>query len=158
MKNYSKIALFVVSALFLVAFAGFTSAAHPYNTYTYTDRDGFSYYESDSGFRINSDTSNTDRYSYNHRGYSRCGDVYSWRSYGCSYYGNRPYYPDHAYYEDEYDRDAAIKYAFDTYREGKKYDYQIEKLRIQEEAKQYRYRYGGYGYGYSGHRYYTYGW
>lgn len=157
MRNYSRIAFFVISAIFLFTLIGFASAAHPYNTYTYTDRDLFSYHESNTGFRISNDDSNTNRYSYSNRGYSRCGDVYSWRSYGCSYHsGNRPYYPDHAYYEDSYDRDAAIKYAFDTYREGKKYDYQIEKLRIQEEAKKHRYRYD-WGYGYSG-RIYNYGW
>lgn len=150
MKNHSRFVFVAILALFLI---GFVSAAHPYNTYTYTD--SFSYHESNSGFRISSDDSDTSRYSYGNRGYTRCGDVYSWRSYGCSYYGNRPYYPDHASYENDYDRDVAIKYAFDTYREGKKYDYQIEKLRIQEEAKQYRY--GGYGYGYSG-RIYHYGW
>lgn len=157
MKNYLKFGFIVFSALFLLSI-GFVSAAHPYNTYTYTDRDSFSYYENDNGFKISSVDSNTDHYAYGNRGYTKCGDIYSWRSYGCShYYGNRPYYPDHASYEDEYDKDIAIKYAFDTYREGKKYDYQIEKLRIQEEAKQYRYRYGGYGYGYSG-RIYHYGW
>lgn len=156
MRNYSKFALIAVFTLFLTTLVGFASAAHPYNTYTYTDRDSFSYHESDNGFRISSDARDANSYSYGNRGYSRCGDIYSWRSYGCSY-GNRPYYPDHAYYENEYDRDTAIKYAFDTYREGKKYDYQLEKLRIQEDAKQYRYRYGGYGYGYSG-RVYNYGW
>lgn len=157
MKNYLKMTLFVVSALFLVVFAGFASAAHPYNTYTYTDKNMFSYNENDHGFEISSSERDTS-YSYGNRGYSLCGDVYSWRSYGCGshYYMNRPYYPDHASYE--YDHDAAIKMAFDAYNKGKQYDYQIEKLRIQEEAKKDRYRYGGYGYGYSGGRYYSYGW
>lgn len=154
MNNYSKMTLFVVSALFLVAFAGFASAAHPYNTYTYSDRNTFSYNENDHGFRISSSERDHSHYSYGNRGYSHCGDTYSWRSYGCgSRYSNRPYYPDHAWYQNDYDEDAAIKMAFDSYNKGRQYDYQIEKLRIQEEAKKNRYRYGGYGSGYSGRIY-----
>lgn len=153
MNNYSKMTLFVVSALFLVAFAGFASAAHPYNTYTYSDRNTFSYDESDNGFRISSSERDSSHYSYGNRGNYHCGDVYSWRSYGCHRYSNRPYYPDHAWYQNDYDKDAAIKMAFDAYTKSRQYDYQIEKLRIQEEAKQYRYRYGGYGSGYSGRTY-----
>lgn len=148
--------LFVISALFLVALAGLTSAAHPYNTYTYTDRNDFSYNENDNGFRISS--TNNEPVA---RGYTYCG-YYDW-SYGgkrCARsLANRPYYPDHASYDD-YDQDAAIKEAFRTYQQTSKYKYQLEAKRIAlEERNRYdHYRYGGYGYGYSGVRYYSYGW
>lgn len=153
MKNYSKMTLFVVSALFLVALASLSSAAHPYNTYTYTDRDTFSYNENDNGFRVGFDEDNRVV-----RGYTYCG-YYDW-SYGgrrCAHsYGNRPYYPDHASYDD-YDKDAIVKEAFRTYQQRSKQEYQLEVRRIGLEERR-RYSYGGYGSGYSGHRYYTYGW
>lgn len=154
MNNYSRMTFIALSFVFLFAFTSTVSAAHPYNTYTYTDRDVFSYNENDNGFRLSSEPDTS--YSYGNRGYVRCGEIYSWRSYGCGsrYYADRPYYPDHVSYG--YDHDAAIRMAFDAYGKSKQYDYQIEKLRIQEEAKEYRYRYGGYGYGYSGRVYY--GW
>lgn len=165
MNNSSKIALFVFSVIFLVAFSGFSSAAHPYNTYTYTDRDGFSYSETNEGFRINFDSVN---YETTTRGYTYCG-FYDW-SYGgkrcASSYSNRLYYPDHASYE-EYDKDTAIEKAFGTYDNSKKYDHQLKlkeldnqirlkELELEDRYRRDRYRYAGYGY--SGGRYYSYGW
>lgn len=156
--------LFALSFVFLVALAGFTSASHPYNTYTYSDRDAFSYNENNNGFRIASDDSYR---TTNVRGYTYCG-YYDW-SYGgrkCAHsLANRPYYPDHAFYGD-YDKDAAIKDAFRTYRDSKKYDYQIKikeydqeirlkELELEDRYRRDRFRHSGYGYGYT---HYSYGW
>ena len=153
MNNYSRMTFIALSFVFLFALVSTVSAAHPYNTYTYTDRDSFSYNENDNGFRISS--SERDNYGYGNRGYTRCGEIYSWRSYGCGsrYYADRPYYPDHVSYG--YDQDMAIKEAFKTYQQRSKQEYQLEVRRIGLEERR-RYSYGGYGYGYSG-RVYSYG-
>lgn len=159
MKNYLKMTLAVISLLFLLASSA--SAVHAYNTYTYTDRDTFSYDERINGQNNGFDIEFTDydrrpsydRYSYGNRGYSNCGDRYSWRSYGCDKYDDRPYYFE-AY--NDIDHNTVLKEAFKTYQQNSKYEYQLEAKRIALEDRR---RFGyGYGYGYSGHRYYSYGW
>ena len=163
MNNYLKMTLFALSFLFLISI-GFASAYHPYNTYSYTDRDSFSYNEdingNDDGFRISfTDADNYRSYGYGNRGYAKCGDYYSWRSYGCDkygYYGDGLYYNDNSY--NNLDHNAVLKEAFKTYQQKSKQQYQLEAKRIAlEERRRYGY-YGGYGYGYSGVRYYSYGW
>ncbi|MEK6925464.1 MAG: hypothetical protein AABW71_04485 [Nanoarchaeota archaeon] len=152
MNNYSKMTLFTLLFVFLFASTGLASASHPYNTYTYTDRNVFSYNEDDNGFKVGFDEKR-----HVSRGYTYCG-YYDW-SYGgkrCARsWGDRQYYPDHASYE--YDHDVVVKEAFKTYQQRSKQEYQLEVRRIGLEERR-RYGYGGYGYGYSDHRYYSYGW
>ena len=161
MKNYSKMTLFAFLALSLL-FLTSTVDAYSYNTYTYTDRDSFSYREdlagNNQGFTL-SDESNSPIAGMD---YTYCG-YYDWSAYGkrCArtrsygYYGDRPYYPDHAYYN----KDAVLKEAFKTYQQSRRDETKIrmEELRLEQRRQYDGYRYR-HGYGYSGVSYYQYGW
>jgi hypothetical protein len=73
MKNYLKMTLAVMSLLFLFALTSNVSAAHAYNSYTYTDQNSFSYVQNDDGFRVVYGDSR-DNYEPYHssRGYTYC--------------------------------------------------------------------------------------
>lgn len=149
--------LIVCSLALLMAFAPTTSAGYG-GTYTYTDRDSFSYNEDlggdNRGFNIQFSDTDT-AYSYGNRGYTYCKgqDYYSWRSSGCrdsygKYYGDQQYPNEY----NSLDHNAVLKEAFKTYQQSSKQQYQLESQRIKLSERRFN------GYGGSGARYYRYGW
>src|SRR3989344_1119344 len=167
MKNYSKPLLFILSIIFLVSLASsvFAYSNNPFASYTYTDvSDSVSYSEDlfgeSRGFALNYKPSIP-------RTNPSIGCSYSvwtpeFRKCGISPYQGRHYERYYRYnngndYNNNYDKDKALKEAFETHQQNSRQQYQLEsqksKQEYQLELKKIeatnRRQYGGYGSGYS---------